>query len=63
MLIVEKVWTGEEKLVWVLFLSLQRWKSYLLGRTTIVLSSYTLVRLMLRFLGDKATCETMDNEV
>ena len=50
--IVEKVWTDEEKLVWALVLSLQRWKSYLLGRTTTILTSCTLVAHMLRFLGD-----------
>ena len=28
---VDKAWTQEEKLVWALVFSLQKWKSYLLG--------------------------------
>ena len=54
MSIVEKVWTEEEKLVWALVFSLHRWKSYLLGRTMIVLTSCTLLPRMLRFMGDSA---------
>ena len=52
MSMIEKVWTEEEKLVWTLVFSLQRWKSYLLGRTMIVLASCALLPHLLRFLGD-----------
>ena len=52
MSMVEKAWTQEEKLVWALVFSLQKWKSYLLGRITIVLTSCVLLPHMLRFPGD-----------
>ena len=56
MSIVEKVWTEEDKLVWALVFSIQRWMSYLLRRTiiVIVLTSCTKLPRMLRFMGDSA---------